>query len=149
MKQIRKNVFETNSSSTHSISISSAGTDIDYMKPNEEGNIILGGGEFGWEEETYNDAWTKANYCLQDIVHVGWGEDAKNEIDKDKWNMLQEVIKTHTGCSEVIIDWKEVKDGYIDHESSGTTYEAFESKESLFNFIFNKSSVLEMDNDNH
>ena len=47
MKTIRKNCFETNSSSTHSLCIS---TEDKYLQliPNSDGSIILTGGEFGW-----------------------------------------------------------------------------------------------------
>ncbi len=68
MKQhIRQQVFETNSSSTHSISIAENSAEFELIMdntliPDNHGYIRLNGGEFGWEWRRYNDALTKANY---------------------------------------------------------------------------------------
>ena len=136
MKQIRRNVFETNSSSTHSISIVDTKGMYDTILPDEDGNIVLEGGEFGWEIKEYSDPLTKANYCAID-----------NEDNQDRLDMLIEVIKEHTNCKEVII--KSLEDSYIDHQSAGNSDEAFWNKESLRIFLFSPSSTLYTDNDNH
>lgn len=143
MKNIRHNVFETNSSSSHSISISSNDPpEFDTIYPDKDGKIILTGGEFGWEYENYFDSLTKANYCAIDC---------KNDSVMEQ--MLIEVIKEHTGASEVILkidtDWNSGNYSYIDHQSQGTSHDAFESKETLRRFIFDRNSVLTTDNDNH
>jgi len=142
-KQIREKVFETNSSSSHSITIEPSNDGLyDTIIPDDDGNIILTGGEFGWGIEEHNDALTKANYCGVD-----------NLLNEDKLDMLKEVIREQTGCNEVIIDisedWKDSNHSYIDHQSHGTSREALESKETLRQFIFNKNSILYIDNDNH
>jgi hypothetical protein len=138
----RNKVFETNSSSTHSISIE-VGQNWDNIELNDKGNIVLEGGEFGWEERVYTDALTKANYCAVDSL----GDDTKQD-------MLKEVIKEYTGAKEVEIlasdeSWDSPYYSYIDHQSAGESEEAFSSHETLKNFIFNKSSCLQTDNDNH
>jgi len=143
MKQIREKVFETNSSSSHSITIEPSNDGLyDIIIPDDDGNITLTGGEFGWGIEEFSDALTKANYCGVD-----------NLSNEDKLDILKEVIREQTGCNEVIIDisedWKDANHSYIDHESHGTSDEAFESKETLRDFIFSKNSVLYIDNDNH
>ena len=66
MKTIRKSVFETNSSSTHSISIDDSGANYTSITPDRDGNIVLKGGQFGWEIGDFNDPLTKANYCAVD-----------------------------------------------------------------------------------
>ena len=135
MINIRKGLFETNSSSSHSIVISED-TDgiLDTITPDENGAITLIGGEFGWEWLRYNDALTKANYCAVDCNN-----------DQDRLNRLAEVIKEHTGAREVIF---ELGKSYIDHESVGTTRDACIDKETLKNFIFNSKSWLFTGNDN-
>lgn len=129
----RCGVFETNSSSSHSITISDENSvelmDIIYPNSVNEDIIILHGGEFGWEWEKYNDALTKANYCAQ------------AEIDQP---MLMDVIREQTGYSIAIL----LNDGYIDHNSSHVATEAFKSPETLRQFIFNKKSILYLGNDN-
>jgi len=142
-KQVRQNVFETNSSSSHSISIEPSSDGLyDTIIPDEEGNVVLTGGEFGWEIEEHIDALTKANYCAVDQLD-----------NDDRIEMLKEVIKEQTGCNDVVInfsdDWKKANYSYIDHASSGTSDEAFHSKEDLRDFIFSKNSILYTDNDNH
>jgi len=134
MKQIiRKDVFETNSSSTHSISISDTDELLETLPVNEDGVVTLTGGEFGWGYEEYNDAITKANYVAVDYQH-----------SYSKLALLTEVIMEQTGCSSVVYDLD--KDSYIDHQSSGTTADL--SKEELRLFIFNPKSDLIIDNDN-
>jgi hypothetical protein len=136
-KLVRNGVFETNSSSSHSISIADSNKEfvLDTIYPNQNGIVFLSGGEFGWEWEKYNDAITKANYCLVDT-----------EGNPERREMLFEVIKEHTGADLVEILSSDI--GYIDHDSVGTTNTAFESKETLKNFIFNKNSWLFTGNDN-
>lgn len=131
---IRRGVFETNSSSAHSLSI--AGPEkqfvMDVLYPNQNGVITLTGGEFGWEWFKHNDAETKANYAAVDFN----GNETNTE-------MLIEVIKEQTGAETVILDIGE--NDYIDHDSVGLVPK---NKEELRNFIFNKNSWLFGGNDN-
>lgn len=71
MQNIRKSVFETNSSSSHSIHIDTSTELNDFIIPNDDGNVVLNGGEFGWEYIRFNDALTKANYCAVYLSEVG------------------------------------------------------------------------------
>lgn len=142
MKIIRQGQFETNSSSSHSISIDNNASTFGTIGLDADGNVVLGPGEFGWEVESYHDCWTKATYCAIDALN-----------NSHKIDMLKEVIAEHTGAKEVIIDcsdsYNDKNYSYIDHQSHGTSHEAFESKETLKNFIFGNSSYLYTDNDNH
>lgn len=134
MKKIRSKIFETNSSSSHSISIVECDEEFyDTIYPDEKGIIFLGGEEFDWEWERYTDALTKATYCAQDCWH-----------DPDKRDMLIEVLQEQTGAITIEFD----DSGYIDHQSSGTSHDAFISKQSLKDFIFNPKSILFTGNDN-
>lgn len=135
MKTIRPMVFETNSSSTHSISICSKWDPkrCDKLLV-EDGICTIFEGEFGWGVETFHDAASKASY-LATSAHG----------DEDRLEVLAEVIRKYTGASEVRFEGE----GYIDHQSIGVAYEAFESDDSIRDFIFNPKSVLRTDNDNH
>ncbi len=128
MKKTRQNVFETNSSSTHSISISPNTTGIYDTIPSKNGVITLTGGDFGWGWEKYNDALTKANY----LAHYAKGV-----------NNFFNVIREQTGC-EVKFKVK----GYIDHQSCGVGLDLLKDKKRLRDFIFNKESYLYIGNDN-
>lgn len=139
MKCVRHNVWETNSSSSHSISICSGMPLNQSISPDKNGTITLEGGEFGWGPEKYTDALTKANYCAVDNLN-----------NPPRLEMLKEVIKKHTGAKTVVINvGKLVENSYIDHQSCGTSIEAFESEKTLRDFLFLRSSVLYIDHDNH
>lgn len=140
MKKIRHNVFETNSSSSHSISLSDT-TTYTSITPNEEGQIVLNGGEFGWGYESYTDPESKASYFAVDNFH-----------NKARLAMLERVVIEHTGVSSVMynfsLEYQEKNWSYIDHQSSGTT-DVIKTEQDLKTFIFSRNSILTIDNDNH
>lgn len=133
-KLIRNGVFETNSSSSHSISVAKDNMDfvMDTIYPDQNGVIKVFGEEFGWGWEKFNDSMTKLAYVFQD--------QGSNCFD-----MIVEVVKEQTGALEVVFD---EAGGYIDHDGCGTASEVCENKESLRQFIFNKNSWLFIGNDN-
>lgn len=143
-KTIRKSVFETNSSSTHSITLGKGDFEISKKGLDVEGNIVrIYSGEFGWGPEKFNDAATKASYALT------W---AKGQVAEEHYlSMLRDVIEKVTGCEVVFYHCfdEDYSWGYIDHRSSNVGAEVFGSEEVLKNFIFNPNSVLRVDNDNH
>lgn len=135
MKQlIRKGVFETNSSSSHSIAIATEDKEfvLDTIYPDQNGTIIIRGDEYGWEWFKHNDSETKSSYAAQSFAN-----------DDDQLDVLKEVIMEQTGATKV--EFIGLNDGYIDHDSYGIIPK---SKEELRNFIFNKNSWLFGGNDN-
>lgn len=146
MRTIRENVFETNSSSSHSISLSDSSIISDEMMDtiplNEDGDIVLSGGEFGWQWEKFNDAFTKANYCAVYVVLY-----SPHLTDR-----LVKVIKDQTGANNVIFnisdDVNSSTYSYIDHDSYDVAEAAFGSDDVLRRFIFDKKSILYLGNDN-
>lgn len=137
MKKIRKGIFETNSSSSHSIHIDHDTQLMDIsLIPDSNGIITIECDYYGWDWDTLRGAHEKANYCLTDV---------RNNTEKKE--LLREVIMEQTGAKEV----KFITDGDyvgIDHQSSGNTHEAFKSKELLRNLIFNERSTIHTGNDN-
>lgn len=143
MRQIRRSVFETASSSVHSLTIACG----NLNKPDYKGKEFdLFPGEFGWGPDQYTDVNTKASYCYTWIQYA-------HESERDKFKkMLVNVIKEQTGAIEVVFrqsTGEYYAEGYIDHQSTDRCAEAFESEDNLINFIFSKDSVLVIDNDNH
>lgn len=151
----RHGVFETNSSSTHSISISGGEGIVDNIFPDRDGVLRLTGGQFGWEHEEYNDSLTKADYCA---VFT------KSESAAKQRAMLEKVLLEVTGAKKIKYcfssDYTATVDdegdtihcAYIDHQSDfcegGACMAAFKDEQTLKNFIFNPSSVLTTSNDN-
>jgi hypothetical protein len=131
---IRTGVWETNSSSCHSVSIANETKEfvLDSLYPDDFRVINIYGGEFGWEWERYNDAETKANYAAQQFSN-----------NEDILDLIKEVIIEQTGAVDV--KFVNLDSGYVDHDSVGILDS---DKESLRQFIFNKNSWLFLGNDN-
>lgn len=147
--QIRQGVFETNSSSTHSITIGSS----NYYIPDIT-KLNIQTGEYGWEIDTYYGLNYKASYALTYAVDV-------NPIYVD---MLRDVILdaipnciiTYNGLEydEFFDKVNNDKDyfwelGYIDHQSFDDVEFIFNSYDNLYNFLFSNNSYFKTDNDNH
>jgi len=143
MRTIRRSVFETNSSSVHTIAISASDQLTGKLGAGTDGVCEIYPGEFGWGIDTFYDAHSKASYCLT----------AAKQRGNTEWlTMLETAIKEVTGASGVLFcpqNDKYYPWGYIDHQSVGEDAKAFESMELLKNFIFNPASILVVDNDNH
>ena len=144
MNKIRHKVFETNSSSTHSISIDTNNIGLmEILFPDDEGNIVLNGGEFGWCHETFYAAVDKASYMA--IYAQEWGGPNKDQFIET----LKNVIKVQTGAKDVIFNFTD-ESSYIDHQSvENHDYDyLFEDERLLRLFIFSKNSFLRTGNDN-
>ena len=147
MKQVRLGVFETNSSSTHTIVISEGNY---YIPKQIEFNFYTG--EYGWEGELYNSFEDKVSYALTYAVNYGTRKDL-SLLDK----VLEETgaIITYNGYTydELLTKLNEETYhsdfGYIDHQSVDDASEIFVSEENLVNFLFSRYSYFETDNDNH
>lgn len=131
-KLIRNSVYETNSSSQHSISISTDNIVYDTIYPDDMGNIILYfcNDSYGWEFVKYNSPIDKLGYAL--------GSGVDNEL-------LCSIVKEHTGANLVILENQDI---IIDHQSYGVLNDMCLDREGLKNFIFNKNSWLFTGNDN-
>jgi hypothetical protein len=144
-RQIRSSVFETNSSSTHSIAISKAPV-IAYGK-----YIYFGIGEYGWENGTANTA----NYLYTAILYVYSSEVAEEKIEHlkrilDKYDISYEFEEPEYWISS---DGSAYLDnGYIDHGCELTDFlEAVLSNEDLLmRYLFGNSTVYTgNDNQDH
>lgn len=130
---IRNGVFETNSSSNHSMSLSQGNIVYGSISPDWDGVIELNGGEYGWQTEKHNSAVFKANYLAQAYKD-------SNSLTET----LISVIEKHTGA-KVSINLDE--DGYVDHESVGRFDDLTE--EEIKRLIFDKNSWIFLGNDNN
>lgn len=137
--QIRRGVFETNSSSMHSISIVGSSNYETGPFPEE---LVIKGGEYGWSAPPLMEYEEKLNYIATDY-----------KDDDDSLEMLKEVYQKYTG-KKLIYNLSEGKyDIYIDHQSSGTIDDYLcdcdDRREGLKDLIFNKNKMIIIDNDNH
>lgn len=153
MKATRANVFETNSSSSHSLTIS-AGEIIEppFDKATlRKGVVSIKRAEYGWEWRRMFRAESKLSYLLTQLLQ---GEpspvnDDENWIDelaatRPEVAMLNRVVKEFTGCKLQLLP----SEGYIDHDSNGRGLELFQDEAKLKQFLFNRESWVQTGNDN-
>jgi len=158
MKSIRKSVFETNSSSMHSLAVIGGDRmnhDI-YTTLDENGvkKIPAHSGEHGWGYDTLKTPIEKLGYVTTMIQY----KDSVDEIPNSKYfGWLSEMIKDYTGYELLYVpnspDDKWYRDGYIDHQSTDILDDEWSSDEQEFknnmrNVIFNDKYFIIIDNDN-
>ncbi len=137
MKNIRQNVFETNSSMSHSISITVATTGVlETIASDENGSILLKGGDFSETELFINKALAKAN-----LIAV-WFTLLDNQELKQNF---EEVVLKHTGASNIVYNIAvcgKLINSYITSQYIDYLTEEISTKENIKNFIFNPKSRL-------
>lgn len=162
MRQVRNNVFETNSSSTHSFSHSKSS--YNNLYPEDDGFIYVDLEEFGWGPENHYDSETKLAYALLVAAYLTdhsfwyfgkstWEEEYTSFRETDLFKKIEQaVIDYLPNCIGIRLN--DLTEGYIDHQSlpCGGTFEAWLQEEvgveTVTDFIFGPI-VLHVDNDNH
>jgi hypothetical protein len=156
MRQIRRSVFETNSSSTHSISIISKDN---YRDGNSFFGDTLDGcfGEFGWGYEKLNTVYERLSYVLTMIQYkVDNCDNLDDVINSTYYKWISEMIKDYTGADLKLEEFDDdcYSLGYIDHQSTDILDDFWSDNESEFknnmrDIIFNDKYRIIIDNDNH
>jgi hypothetical protein len=148
VKKVRHSVFETNSSSSHSLTLvksdlSTIGLSKDVLR---KGVVDVGVSEYGWEWFRYYTPTNKLSYLLTQITDGDLdGRDTATLIeDFPMIHRMARVLKEHTGCELHIFN----SSGYVDHDSVGVGMAVLSSDESLREFLFSESSYVETSNDN-
>lgn len=151
-KQIRKQIFETNSSSTHSIVVGNNGEDIYAGLPKR---LEFHGDEFGWEHKLYTDTQTKANYLFTSLIYTDTPHEYVERIKSTlaKWGIeatFEEIVENRYSsggvCYEIDGDYSYVDHGY---ENQDLVKELCEDEAKLMNYLFSDGSYVETGNDNY
>jgi len=154
MIKIRNSVFETNSSSSHSLVFSKVDRGHNYDLPvDEDGILTIPFGEFGWGPEVLRTPLEKLSYTVTD--RGGWSYDD----DSKSWDEILEELKEDDEIQQIIeivkrnvpavreVTFEPASDcyprGYVDHQSQGTSRNA-----DTEDIIFNNSIIILIDNDN-
>jgi len=146
-KQIRKNVFETNSSSVHSLVISNGGREPSEFKLNKNGEIEVDFGQFGKDLHYYTSQYDKLSYLITCLYYLsGW--EVEDIYDRWEFKEIQDAVCKYTGAKGIKIIGKEEPE--IDHQSQ--PYDGIEiintyDEDAVINFIFNKYVSLKTDCD--
>jgi hypothetical protein len=157
MIQIRQGVFETNSSSTHAVSI--MGYDKNALNIPDVIEIDLNR-DFGWERDVYSDAEDKASYLWMAVNYMYNDLSQENDLLEYKEFIITTLMDA--GVKDVIIHDAEYTnsiyydkpflsfDGYIDHP--GDLYEMVdlfkENPNAMLSYLFDSRSIVCTGNDN-
>lgn len=161
--QIRDRVFETNSSSSHSVTIDGAeledfGLDKETLR---EGviRVALQSDGYGWEWRRYYKPENKIAYLLLQLQGGSLSSDFDLPYDEDHSNRFRDdnrtdyflrTIEEATGCRVVITrDDEDFLYGYtIDHDSVGRGLEHLGDADEILKLVFGRNSYVETGNDN-
>ena len=160
---IRNGVFESNSSSMHSVSVRGERNLNEYYHP--DGVIAIKLDEYGWEGDSLCDFYDKLEYAMSMVLHTeypGFNHFNKFTVDQDEleslegYKLLLDAIRKHGDCERIIIKKRNsyvYPYGYIDHQS----YEDYSSLADFLKdwnidaerYLFDDDVVVHIDNDNH
>ena len=127
MKQIRRNVFETNSSSSHSISFSNSKHNLDYTQLVPDNDGVIHWGYYGFRDT--NSAEVKLSYLITQICETNdcprpWcckeyeiQEAADAVMETDDFKMLEEDIiyalkEQGINAKKIVVDSEQ--EGYVE-----------------------------------
>lgn len=156
---VRRGVFETNSSSMHSFHITGKDRYVDadmervmFGGAIQNGELRLGCDdlEYGWGYDEVHSFKGKLGYILATYYQ-------KFKQDDDKMDeFLNDVIypivkKVHPDFDELVMDGDPYyKYGYIDHQSYGEIFDFLREQDiSIEEFLLNTKYYIVIDNDNH
>lgn len=133
-RQIRKGVFETNSSSMHALCISK---ERKYDLPD---SIEFTLGSFGWGPEELNSTHERASYLYTAITYIYRDNDAEKYTEYI--NELEYILVTH-GVKVKFNDYHKYS-YYIDHawDLCDWLQELFNDEEKLLTFLFGDAFIL-------
>ena len=142
MLKQRNKVFETNSSSTHCITVSDR-KDWKCDLPITVNPAWYG--EFGWEWETWSSVEEKLAYMIRCLIAYDYTE----ETLQDKIKPIQERLH-NLGIDFELPTYNEWLDGYVDHEDwyQEEIEEIYKDDDTLLTFLLSDSSYIEGGNDN-
>lgn len=142
MLKQRNKVFETNSSSTHCITVSDR-KDWKYDLPIAVKPAWYG--EFGWEWETWDSVEEKLAYMIRCLIAYDYTE----KTLQDKIKPIQERLH-NLGIDFELPTYNEWLDGYVDHEDwyQEEMEDIYNNDNDLLNFLLSDYSYIEGGNDN-
>lgn len=143
-RQIRRSVYETNSSSTHAICIAKDGYEL-------KDHIDFHTGEYGWECEEYGDLDNKASYLITAILSMD-KEYADEKLTRLK-DILDEYEITYTIPELNVKSYEYGKEkhyyydigyDYIDHvgELKSWLDDLLSDSDKLFRYLFGNSIII-------
>ena len=148
-QQIRQKVFETNSSSSHSLVMESS-----QMVPAaltkaqlRDGEVSISPDDYGWEYKRLYKPLNKASYLLTYILGgAAWQTTEEACEQSPRAQMLVDAFRNRFGVALKF----EPASGYVDHYATehGVAEAVFQSQSALESFLFDESQYIQLGNDN-
>ena len=165
MKRVmRSNVWETNSSSMHTVTVQGKRNINEYYRISDIIEVRLD--EYGWSGAPCDDFMSKLAYAMSMVLHTEYpgfsSYDDNFVVDQDTleelpgYKLLIDAIREHGYCEKIVIERRDgayFPYGYIDHQS----YEDYSSLQDFLDdwnvdaeqFLFADNVTVWIDNDNH
>lgn len=146
-RKIRRNVFETNSSSVHSLVISNDGREPSEFRLNKYGEIEIDFGQFGKDLCFYTSQYDKLSYLITCLYYLS-GHGIDGIYDRWEFRKIQDAVCKYAGATGIKILGEQEPE--IDHQSqpySGIEIIDIYDREAIINFVFNKYVSLKTDCD--
>jgi hypothetical protein len=146
MKKVRRNVYETNSSSTHSICVTK-----NNILDKKQSHIEFTIGEFGWERERYYTPYEKAQYLYTGVLaneRLELIDNIKSILDSNNisYEFEEPQFEKSTWNGK---DYQYLKYGYIDHSGDlGEFLDICTDENKLMKYLFSSESFIVTGNDN-
>ena len=147
-RQIRRCVFETNSSSVHSLVISNDGREPSYLKKNEFNEIVIDFGQFGREYEIYDTQEEKLSYLMTCLSYLVNYETLEDFYESYEFKMVEKYICDYAGASGIVIEG--IHEPELDSQSIPYGYIEIINiydEDAAVNFVFNKYISLKTESD--
>ena len=161
MINYRNGLFETNSSSSHSLVVSNKDMGFNYNLPvDDSGTLKIQFNEYSWGPDILKTPYDKICYWVTDHLCQIRVTNVSGDID---WRSVQKELKDNLDIKRLVSVIKNscpyVKNiefnfdaycvfGIIDHESVGTT-SCIYSESDIKDFIFGNNNIVIIDNDNN
>ncbi|MGL4210001.1 MAG: hypothetical protein ACRCRT_00500 [Cetobacterium somerae] len=150
--QIRRSVFESNSSSSHSLTWQGKPLDFNtqQVETDEDNNVVITLDEYGWEYGIHKGVNSKLSYLASMLYYVN--DTVTSDLTEVEVGGLLEFRPLYDWAKEKGFNGLAIKgDGYVDHQSCYGTVEEFLSMYNLTSidaFLTNNMITIETGNDN-
>jgi hypothetical protein len=133
--QVRKGIFETNSSSTHAIYIPKNG-DLNIPK-----TLRFEYGYFGWEYDTFNFTHKKASYLFTALM--------KNNMEGRFFEIVKMLLDKGIDVDYSLLPPVDLYEGIDHHDELGDFLQAMQDDERVLRFLFSHDAFVITGNDNY
>ena len=141
--QIREGVFETNSSSTHSITICTDGALMGKAPTDFDNRITATGRYFSAGPYIYRDFKDKLGYLIAIIFReCRTMEQAVAKKTDYRYQMLEKVVRDHTGSDLNVMPDPCLGPIFGDVHDEDASRQLFEDENKLSAFLFNPQSYM-------